>query len=156
LLFPFVQHDVEPNPDLSANIKADFNEARAVFNLSPRSAAALLRLCLQKLCRELGLPGDNLNTDIGTLVSRGLPIAIQQALDVVRIAGNNAVHPGELDLNDGPETAAKLFELVNLIADNQISQPQAIAKLFVEKVPASAKEAIARRDKKNAAPSGDA
>lgn len=146
LLYPGIRHEVEPNPDLDPEIQADFDEARAVFSISPRAAAALLRLCLQKLCKQLGQPGKKIDDDIKALVAKGLSIQIQQALDLVRVIGNNAVHPGTINLNDDRETAARLFELVNLIADNQISQPKAIAKLFDEKLTPGAKDAIARRD----------
>lgn len=146
LLYPPARHDVAPNPDLDADIRVDFDEARAVFTASPRAAAALLRLCVQKLCKQLGMPGKKIDDDIGALVATGLPVAIQQALDLVRVIGNNAVHPGTINLNDDRDTAVKLFELVNLIAENQITQPKAIAKLFDEKVPAGAKAAIAKRD----------
>lgn len=146
LLYPPVRHEIEPNVDMNPDIRADFDEARAIFSGSPRAAAALLRLCVQKLCIQLELKGKRIDDDIASLVSRGLPVAIQQALDVVRVIGNNAVHPGAINLNDDRETASKLFELANLIAENQISQPKAIAKLFDEKLPPGAKEAIARRD----------
>lgn len=146
LLYPSIRHEVAPSPDLDADIRADFEEARAVFTASPRAAAALLRLCVQKLCRQLGMPGKKIDDDIGALVTKGLPVAIQQALDLVRVISNNAVHPGTINLNDDRDAAAKLFELVNLIAENQITQPKAIAKLFDEKVPAGAKAAIAKRD----------
>ena len=146
LLYPTVRHEVESNPDLNPDIRADFDEARAVFSTSPRASAALLRLCLQKLCKQLGQSGKKIDDDIGAWVAKGLPIAIQQALDLVRVVGNNAVHPGTINLNDDRATAAKLFELVNLIAENQITQPKAIAKLFDEKLTPGAKDAIARRD----------
>lgn len=146
ILYPPTSHEVEPNSDLDEDIRADFDEARAVFSNSPRAAAALLRLCVQKLCKQLGMPGKKIDDDIGALVAKGLPVTIQKALDLVRVIGNNAVHPGTINLNDDRATAAKLFELVNLIAENQISQPKAIAKLFDEKVPPGAKAAIARRD----------
>lgn len=146
LLYPPARHDVAPNPDLDADIRADFEEARAVFAASPRAATALLRLCVEKLCKQLGMRGKKIDDDIKALVAQGLPVPIQQALDLVRVIGNNAVHPGTINLNDDRDTAAKLFELVNLIAENRITQPKAIAKLFDEKMPAGAKAAIAKRD----------
>lgn len=146
LIFPVVNIEIEPNSDLDHDIRLDFNEAKSIFSASPRAAAALLRLCVQKLCRQLGMRGKKIDDDIGALVQKGLPVTIQQALDLVRVIGNNAVHPGEINLNDDRDTAYKLFELVNLIAYNQISQPKAIAQLFDQKVPDGAKQAISRRD----------
>jgi uncharacterized protein DUF4145 len=140
ILYPPTRYEMEPNPDLPADVRADFDEARSVLDLSPRSAAALLRLCIQNICKYLGEPGRNLNDDIGSLVRKGLNVRVQQALDVVRVVGNNAVHPGELDLTDDRETAAKLFDLVNRIAFDMISHPKEIDALFNAKVPQGAKE----------------
>src|ERR1039458_7677864 len=81
MIFPVARTAPAPHPDIPEKIKADFDEARAVFGESPRSSAALLRLAIQKICIELGLPGKNLNEDIGELVKRGLPIRVQQSLD---------------------------------------------------------------------------
>ena len=44
--------------------------------------------------------------------------------------GNNAVHPGTLDLRDDSATAEKLFGLVNLIAEIMISQPKRVAEMY--------------------------
>lgn len=64
LLYPPARHDVAPNSDLDAEIRLDFDEARAVFPASPRAAAALLRLCVQKLCKQLGMPGKKSTTTL--------------------------------------------------------------------------------------------
>ena len=113
-----------PNPDLPEDIRRDYLEAQGIAGRSPRGAAALLRLCIQKLCKYLGQDGKKINDDIANLVKRGLPPRVQQALDVVRVVGNDAVHPGELDLRDDRETAASLFALVNLVAEVMISDPE--------------------------------
>lgn len=146
LVFPDVNIAAEPNPDLPSDIIADFEEARNILTRSPRGAAALLRLCIQKLCKELGEPGANINNDIGELVKKGLSPKIQKALDIVRVVGNNAVHPGQIELTDDSDTAQKLFGLVNLIADAMISQPKHVNELFDEIVPEPQKNAIAKRD----------
>ncbi len=128
------------------DIKADYEEARDILSQSPRGAAALLRLCIQKLCKHLGKPGTNINDDIGALVKDGLSPKVQKSLDIVRVVGNNAVHPGQIDLRDDLQTANMLFGLVNLIADVMITQPKHVDELFNSVVPDSQKDAIARRD----------
>lgn len=135
-----------PNPDLSDEVRLDFEEAGRILTLSPRGAAALLRLAIQKLCKELGQKGDNINADIAALVAKGLDVRVQKALDVVRVIGNQAVHPGQIDLRDDRSTAEKLFGLVNLIADIMITQPKHIAAMF-DSLPLGAKKAIETRDK---------
>src|SRR3989344_5602104 len=98
-----------PNDDLSDEIKKDYLESAIIFNDSVRSSAALLRLALQKLCKQLGEKGDNINADIKNLVKKGLNSQIQQSLDILRITGNNAVHPGEINVEERPELVLKLF-----------------------------------------------
>ena len=136
-----------PNPDMPPDVSADYNEANTVSVLSPRAAAALLRLAIQKLCQELGQPGKDLNADIAQLVKEGLPLMIQQALDGVRVIGNEAVHPGSLDLRDDKETVGMLFNLVNIVVRNRITEPKHVKKLY-DTLPASKREAIERRDGK--------
>ena len=135
-----------PNPDLPAEIKSDYEEARSIVSLSHRGAAALLRLAIQKLCKHLGEKGENINADIANLVKKGLPSKIQKALDIVRVIGNNAVHPGQIDLKDDNETAEKLFSLVNLITEVMITQTKHVDDLYDKSIPKEQKEAIDKRD----------
>jgi hypothetical protein len=134
----------QPNPDMPEDIKKDYEEAAAIHSVSPRGAAALLRLAIQKLCAHLGGSGQNINRDIASLVDNGLSPVIQQSLDVVRVTGNNAVHPGQINTDD-PEVAAALFPLVNLIVEQMISIPNQVNNLYGS-LPESSRQAIARRD----------
>lgn len=145
MAWPIQNNAPAPNPDLPNDVRLDFDEAGRIVQLSPRGASALLRLTIQKLCKELGGKGKNIDADIAALVKKGLDPRIQQALDVVRVIGNNAVHPGQVDLRDDVATAEKLFGLVNIIADTMISQPKHIAEMF-DGLPRGARDAIAKRD----------
>jgi hypothetical protein len=129
VVHPPLRVGVEPNADLPPDILRDYDEARSILDASPRGAAALLRLAIQKLCAHLGEPGKNISDDIASLVKKGLDKRVQQALDIVRVIGNDAVHPGQIDLSDDRNTATKLFGLVNLIAEKMISEPQHVEAL---------------------------
>ncbi|WP_257835050.1 DUF4145 domain-containing protein [Burkholderia glumae] len=135
-------HAHEDFPD---DLRRDYDEARDVVDRSPRAAAALLRLCLQKLLVKLGGKGDNINSDIKALVQDGLTPLVQKALDACRIVGNQAVHPGEISLDDSPEIAHGIFELMNFIVDQCIAQPKRI-QAFYDALPAGPREAVERRD----------
>jgi hypothetical protein len=145
ILFPPSRYIVEPNEDLPPEMKLDFNEARSILDLSPRGAAAILRLVVQKLCKFLDKPGKNIDEDIASLVKDGLDVRVQKALDIVRVVGNEAVHPGQMDLKDDRETAAKLFALVNRITYDTITHPKELEKLYTE-LPETKLRAIERRD----------
>ena len=145
MVYPTVSVAPYPNPDLPPEVKSEFEEARSILAKSPRGAAALLRLAVQKFCKNLDEKGDNINQDIAELVKKGLPLGVQQSLDAVRVIGNNAVHPGQIDITDDQETAASLFELVNMVFDYMVTQPKRIAGIY-DKIPPELKDAIKKRD----------
>jgi hypothetical protein len=80
LVYPLAKTAPASNPDIPDDINIDYEEARGILSQSPRGAAALLRLCVQKLCAHLGQPGERVNDDIAALVKVGLPLQVQQAL----------------------------------------------------------------------------
>ena len=145
IVYPSEKIDIQPNEDLPDLVRQLFDEARSIVTDSPKGAAALLRLCIQHLCIEIGGDGKNLDSDIANLVAKGLNPIVQQALDVVRVIGNESVHPGEIDLNDKKETAVKLFGLVNLIAEQMITHPKHVNELYSE-LPEKKREGIEKRN----------
>lgn len=148
LVYPKAGANLPANYDMPEDIRKDYEEASLILEQSPRGAAALLRLAIQKLCKELGQPGENINQDIKALVASGLDTRVQQALDVVRVIGNSAVHPGQIDLRDNKDTATMLFKLINLIVEKTISEPKHVREVY-EALPSSALEAIKKRDGKD-------
>lgn len=145
MVYPDFSNVEPPNEDLNNAIKDDYKEAASILQKSPRGAAALLRLCVQKLCVQLGESGKNIDTDIGNLVKNGLPVRIQQSLDALRVIGNESVHPGTIDLRDDPVMAVALFKLLNKIAETMITEPREIQEIY-NKIPNSKKSAIDKRD----------
>lgn len=147
MVYPNLSTAPLPIEDMPEDVEKDFLEAREIVNKSPRAAAALLRLALEKLVTtDLKAEGQNLDKKIGYLVSKGLPEQIQKALDSVRVIGNESVHPGEIDLNDDFETAIALFDLLNIIIENTITRDNKINQIYA-KLPTGKKEGIINRDK---------
>jgi hypothetical protein len=129
MIYPSTGMAPPPNPDLPKDIKTDYEEARSISSTSPRGAAAILRLAIQRLCIELGEEGKDLNTDIANLMKKGLNEKVQKALNSVRVIGNEAVNPGQMDPRDDAETVRKLFGLVNLIVEMMITQPKRVDEI---------------------------
>ncbi|MCM2475653.1 DUF4145 domain-containing protein [Rhizobium sp. CG5] len=145
IIYPEFVVDITLNPDTPLSVVPFLEEARKVFPMSPRCAAAMLRLSLQKLCIELGESGENINTDIKSLVKKGLDARVIKALDIVRIVGNNAVHPGEIEFGDNDEVVLELFRLVDIIVTAMITQPRKIDEIF-DSLPEGPREATKLRD----------
>jgi hypothetical protein len=134
------------HPDMPERIASIYEEARTIGAQSPRAAAALLRLALQHLVTDLADGEKDVNKAIGVLVKDGLPIRVQKAMDILRIVGNNAVHPGQIDLDEQPGTVDALFSLLNFVVDDRISKPKQIDDLY-SAMPPGPLAAIERRDR---------
>jgi hypothetical protein len=64
---------------------------------------------------------------------------------VVRVVGNESVHPGTIDLRDQSQTALQLASLINIIADAMITQPKLVDELYGT-LPEAKREEIKKRD----------
>lgn len=149
MLFPDQGNSPLPDKDMPDDVKADYLEAARIFTKSPRGAAALLRLGLQKLCKHLGQDGKNINTDIRNLASANvLPPMVVKVADTVRITGNNAVHPGEMSEQDFDFIASKLFDLLNFIVKKAISEPSELDALY-RMTPEAPRNAAERADRQS-------
>ena len=147
MVYPRTTIAPEPSEDMPEDVMVDYQEAQHVVEDSPRAAAALLRLAMEKLARELTEDEDKkLYQMIGDLKEEGrIDDRIQQALDSVRVTGNNWVHPGELNVTDDYETAYRLFELVNAVVKLTIARDNLIKEQYA-KVPENKKKGIEQRD----------
>lgn len=154
MVYPQTLTSCAPSEDMPNSVKELYNEARAIVTLSPRGAAALLRLALDKLCDEIcpdckqSKYAGKINDKIGLLVANGLSNKLQKAFDFVRITGNDAVHElGLIDIKDNPEIANALFALLNLITEKMITENKQIDDLY-NLIPESRRDKIEERNKK--------
>ncbi|TLH71239.1 DUF4145 domain-containing protein [Mycolicibacterium cosmeticum] len=148
LVYPFTSKSArQPVDGMPDDVLELYREASSVADVSPRSAAALLRTALEVLTRNhLGQSGVSLNDAIGNLVKdRQLSVKLQQAMDVLRITGNDYVHPREVQLDDSAKEASAMFDLLNIIVDRLIVEPQRIAQLYAD-LPESKRQQVERRD----------
>ena len=148
MLYPDFGSAPLPAEDMPEDVKKDYEEAARIFIKSPRGAAALLRLGLQKLCIHLGEEGKNINTDIRSLVKKEvLSGQVIKVADTLRIIGNNAVHPGQIVDEDFDKVAGKMFDLINFIVKKAITEPKELDELY-QLMPENARNAAEAQDKK--------
>lgn len=131
MIYPSIKHGDPAHVEMPENVKLDYEEARLIFNNSPRGAAALLRLSLQKLMVHLGEDGDNIHDNVVSLIEKDLlSQSILKILDVTRIVGNESVHPGRMMDDDRDNVARHLFKLINLVIERAIAEPKLINNLY--------------------------
>lgn len=138
----YVYPDFPPepaNPDMPQTVKELYDEAGLIFRKSPRAACALLRLAVERLCNELGENKKRLDENIASLTEKGLPNDIIKQLDILRIVGNKAVHPGYIDLDvDSIYVASQLMRMLNKLVERLITDRKQIDFLY-DKIPENQK-----------------
>lgn len=148
IIYPLESNLPKPHDDMFEDVKNIYEEALLVYKHSPRASAALLRLAIETMIPQLEeykIKKSNLNTMIGELVKKDIPLYVQQGLDSIRIYGNEGIHPGEINLNEEQETVLFLFELINIMIEELITRRKKINS-FYSKLPKGKTEAVTIRD----------
>lgn len=116
--------------EVPAEYRSDFDEARLVMKLSPKSSAALSRRLLQMVLQnQFCMKAPNLQQEIQQFIAQlGPPSHLAQHLDAVRVVGNFAAHPMKdtntgliTDVEDGE--ADLLIETLESLFDYAFVQP---------------------------------
>ena len=109
-----------------------------------------MRLALQKLCNQIAEKDEKTKIDetIKDLVKNGLPSSLQKSMDAIRIIGNEAVHPGQINIDDNKDIAIALFKLMNIIVEKMIIEPKEIDDIY-NFLPDNKIEGINKRDGKS-------
>ena len=132
LVWPRRAGDPEPKLHAQPNVRRECEQASQTLEASPRGEAALLRLAIEKLCKELGVSGESLKDDIAFFVRENVDARVQQVLDAARIIESNAVPPGQIGLGDDRATAETLSGLVNLICEKMIMEPRHLQAVYTK------------------------
>lgn len=136
-----------PHEMMPEEVKNIYLEAAKISQDSFKASAALLRLALQLLLKEIGGQGKNINDDIGTLLQDGIiHTDVQKACDTLRVIGNESVHPGQIDIADTEKITTALFHLMNYIVKETIEAPAQRDALY-GLLPNNAKEGIENRNR---------
>jgi len=139
---PYVYPNMPPeeaNEDMPESVLELYNEAGAILRISPRAACALLRLAVERLCNTLGENKNKLSDNIASLAKKGLSDDIIKQLNILRVIGNKAVHPGTIDLDvDNPFVAYQLMQVLNSIVQRLITDNKRTEFLY-NKLPENSK-----------------
>jgi len=84
---------------------------------------------------------------IGQLVEHGLPGELIDAMDVVRVFGNEAVHAGQILGDDDEKSVATLAEIINTLVEERIARPERLAAMTNLLPEEKRKAAMARNEK---------
>lgn len=120
---------VEPLPEgASETIQKLYDEADAIATISPRAAAALLRITIEVLCKEIldeqGKYKDDMNLQkmLTELKKSGkFNDEAMKAMDNLRQIGNKVLHEGKIELKENINPSS-LFYLVRFVVNEFITR----------------------------------
>lgn len=119
---------ITPSKDMPEDIKSIFYEALSIATKSPRAACALLRLCIDKLAIHLGAKEDKPLAEKIKQISNIPDIA--NLLEACRLAGNKAVHPYSVDIEENDvELVESLADFINYIVNIKITMQNEAKKI---------------------------
>ncbi len=83
-------------------------------------------------------------------VAKGVPVHIQQFMDIARYHGNASAHGNDLaiDPEERRDNAEFMFTVVNTVAEHLITHPRQARENYA-KIPESIRTKIAKRDTPN-------
>jgi len=159
IMFPRASSIAPVSKDAPSEVGALYDEGRAVWPISRRAGAALARAALEKMLRSD--PGASKKDDLVTLIRKAkptLPSHVGTLLDIVRHAGNKSLHVEDepddvmvLVLDEGnTEIGPIIFEAINLLVDERITKPAAVAALY-DGLPDGVRASIEKRAKEDKA-----
>jgi len=106
-----------------------FNEAKDIFNKSPKAAGALLRCVIERILRDK-FQKDHSQSLLGSIlkdknVQNELGHEIIQLCETCKLIGNDASHSSLMIYEDESKQEVELlFELINAIAEELLSKPR--------------------------------
>lgn len=125
LLYPKKSSAPPAQEDMPEEVLALYKEAASIVSDSPSAACLLIRKALEVLLADL-TKETNLNKMITVITEDATkPWAkpLTPLLTSIRLIGNDAVHPREINRADNEQTALTLFSFLNICVDQLISQP---------------------------------
>ena len=112
---------IDKTPEL---VEEDLEEAAAILNKFPRGAAALMRVCIQKLVPLLEDNGKEFNQRVSSLVRKGLEMEMQQAEEVLQVLRGDSAQLNSLESQADRETALRLLDSLKAVLERRMPKTQ--------------------------------
>ena len=103
-------------------VEEDFEEAAAILNKSPRGAAALMRICIQKLLPLLKDNGTDRSHYDSALMRKGLEVEIQQAMEVLQVLQSDSAQLTTFESQEDKEMAFRIIDSLTAILERRTLQ----------------------------------